>query len=109
MATRLALFLGIALLIGAGAVVAADIVDAIPPHQARPTALGNLLFALNREALVFVQIAVQGHVSAALWDSVFAPILRLPAALIIGLPGLVLMAVGFRLGRARHGKGKAGA
>lgn len=109
MAARLALLLGIALLIVAGAVIVADVIEAIPDGGLRLTALGDLLFALSRETIVRVQVAVQGHISAVLWDSVIARILRLPAALVIGLPGLALLAVGLRLGRSRHGTEKGGA
>jgi hypothetical protein len=108
MARRLALLLGIVLLGVACAVLLLDIVAVIRGAGLEPTSLGDLLFRVSRPALDRAQAAIQSHVSAALWESVIAPILRMPAALALGLPGLILLRLGIRRRSARHGGGSGG-
>lgn len=109
MATRLAFFLGIVLLGVAGTILVVDIVSASHGGGFHPTALGDFLFALAREALDRLRIAIQGHLSANLWDTVIAPVLRLPAALFFGLPGLILVGLALLRRRAVHGNNQIGA
>jgi uncharacterized integral membrane protein len=107
MARKLVFFFGIALLGVAGAVLVADIATAVESGGFHPVSLGGLLFALSRVAIERIRVIVQGHVSAVLWDGAVAPILRLPAALVFGLPGLLLVMAARRWRRTVDGGGQA--
>ena len=48
---------------------------------------------LHPESLDTVRIFLQREVHPALWDSLMAPILRLPAWLVAGVPGLLLLSL----------------
>lgn len=109
MARRLARLFGVALVGVAGAMLVVDFGNAISGGALNLTTLGDLLFLLCRDLVERFQVAVQAHVSTTLWDSVIAPILRLPVAFGMGLPGVVLLAIGFRPRRSMHGRGKKSA
>jgi hypothetical protein len=57
------------------------------------SSLGELWHDLHPESLGIIQGAVEGHVSAALWDGLLAPLLLRDAALVFALPGLVLVSL----------------
>jgi hypothetical protein len=55
--------------------------------------LGLVLYRLDASALNTLQAGVQRHISGDLWDLVFVPILELPAILVPGLIGVVILLV----------------
>lgn len=52
---------------------------------------GELWFRLHAPSLNLYQAGVERHVSAALWDKVLAPLLLWPAALVLLVPGVLLV------------------
>jgi hypothetical protein len=57
------------------------------------SSLGELWHDLHPESLGAVQGAAEGHVSAALWDGLLAPLLLRDAVLVFALPGLLLVSL----------------
>ena len=69
-----------------------------------PIALGQLWFDIDRSSLNLAQAGIERHVARFLWFPVIATILQWPAALVLGVPGLVLLMIGRRrppIGRRR--------
>ena len=54
-------------------------------------ATGELWFRLSPGSLNLVQAIVQRHILPALWDDLLRPFLLLPAWLVLGLPGLLIV------------------
>jgi hypothetical protein len=55
--------------------------------------LGAMLFSVNAAALNMLQAGVQRHVSAGLWDSLFVPLLSVPAWTAPAAIGAVLVLI----------------
>jgi hypothetical protein len=65
---------------------------------------GQVWFDLDRSSLNMAQAGIERHVARFLWFPVIATILQWPAALVLGVPGLVLLMIGRRrppIGRRR--------
>ena len=61
--------------------------------------LGAVWFDLSPGSLNLVQAVVERYLWAGLWDRVLFPVLAWPAALILGIPGLALVGLGFLFAR----------
>ena len=72
----------------------------------RLSALEALWTRLSAGSLAWVQAAVERHASPGVWQSGIQPLLRLPALLVFGLPGIALLALADLAGR--YGFGGAG-
>jgi hypothetical protein len=57
-------------------------------------AAGELWYRLSPGTLNLTQAVTQRYVLPELWDSVLLTVLLWPAALVLGVPGLVLLALG---------------
>ena len=62
----------------------------------RPLAAGKLWFDLDRGSLLLAQPAIERHVARWLWNPVISTILQWPAWAVLGVPGIVLLAIGRR-------------
>ena len=65
---------------------------------------GQVWFNLDRSSLNMAQAGIERHVARFLWFPVIATILQWPAALVLGVPGIVLLMIGRRrppIGRRR--------
>jgi hypothetical protein len=65
---------------------------------------GQLWFDLDRSSLNLVQAGIERHVARFLWFGVIEPVLQWPAALVLAVPGIVLLMIGRRrppIGRRR--------
>jgi hypothetical protein len=78
--------LGLALVAGA--------VDVVQAGHLR--ALGAWWFALHRDSLQLLQPALERHVAIWLWDPVMLTLLQWPLVAVLGVPGLLLAALGRR-------------
>ena len=82
--------IGWILLVAALIVLGRDVVSWIDTRSFEPIAAGTLWFELSPSTLELAQPAIQRHVAAWLWDPIVV-VLTLPAALILGAPGLALV------------------
>jgi hypothetical protein len=57
-------------------------------------AAGELWYRLSPGTLNLAQAVTQRYVLSELWDSVLLTVLLWPASLVLGVPGLVLLALG---------------
>jgi hypothetical protein len=83
-------FLGWLLIIFALAVLLNDIWRSIQVGHWMMIKSGQLWFDLDRDSLQLAQPAVERHIARWLWFPVIATILEWPAALVLGIPGLLL-------------------
>lgn len=60
------------------------------------SAAGELWYALSPATLNLAQAVTQRYVLPWLWDPVMITVLLWPAALVLGVPGLLLLATSFR-------------
>ena len=58
------------------------------------TKLGQTWTDINAASLQLLQAAVEGRVSAGLWQYVIQPVLEQPTWLVLGVLGIVLMLLG---------------
>lgn len=56
---------------------------------------GQLWFELHRESLLLLQPAIERHVWPPLWDPGITTILQWPAWAVFGVPGVILLLVGW--------------
>jgi len=102
---RLGFILGLLLLLAAAGALGRDLwlwlgAEAADGAGFRLHALGNLWAALHRESLLLLQPAIERHVAPWLWEDLVFPLLQAPAAIVLGLPGLLLL----RLCRPRRSR-----
>ena len=57
---------------------------------------GQVWFDLDRSSLNMAQAVIERYVARFLWFPVIATILQWPAALVLGVPGIVLLMIGRR-------------
>ena len=91
-AARLA---GLLFLIAALLVLGADLAAAGRGADGEFTSLGALWFSLHGASLNLVQAVVERYIWPPLWDSVLFPVLQVPAALVFGVLGVLLIGLGF--------------
>ena len=83
--------IAILFLIGALLTGGYEVVQWIGSGQYDPLTAGELWYAIHRGSLNLAQAVVQRYVAAWLWDPVIVSVLTLPAWVVLGVPGLVLM------------------
>ena len=84
-------FLGWLLIILALAVLLNDAWHAWQVGRWSMMQAGQLWFDLDRDSLQLAQPAIERHVARWLWFPVIATILQWPAALVLGVPGVLLV------------------
>jgi hypothetical protein len=89
-------FLGWLLIIFALAVLLNDAWRSYQTGQWGMMAAGQLWYDLDRNSLQLAQPAIERHVARWLWFPVIATILEWPAALVLGVPGVLLAIVARR-------------
>ena len=80
--------IGLALLLAAAAVVAVDLAAGAGPLG---TDAGALWYRIHPDSLGLAQVAVQRHLLPDLWDPGIVTVLLWPAAIVLGVPGLILL------------------
>ncbi len=63
---------------------------------------GEFWYGTHSSSLVALKSGVESRLSAALWAWTMAPLLKVPALLLIGLPGAVLASLPWTLPRLRN-------
>ena len=58
--------------------------------------LGRVWYALGPGSLNLTQAVVERYIWPPLWDPVLITVLQWPAAAVLGVPGIVLLILGFR-------------
>lgn len=81
---------------GALAALAWDLYRAIQGGALRLRALGELWFALDPGSLNLVQAVTQRYLLPALWDPVLVTVLLWPAAVVLGVLGVLLLLIARR-------------
>ena len=71
-------------------VLVSDLIAWFDTGTLSAVAAGQLWFEISPTTLELVQPAIQRHVAAWLWDPIVG-LLTLPAALVLGAPGLLLV------------------
>ncbi len=79
-------------LISTLAVVAYEVNLAMGDQAYRMIPAGELWFSLDVASLNLVQAVVERYIHPVLWQHVLFPVLLWPADLVLGVPGLVLLA-----------------
>ena len=82
--------IGWLLVLAALVVLVADLIAWLDTRHLGLTAAGQLWYEISPSTLELAQPAIQRHVAAWLWEPIVA-LLTLPAALILGAPGLLLL------------------
>jgi hypothetical protein len=82
--------IGWLLVLAALVVLVSDLIGWLDTGHIGAVAAGQLWFEISPTTLELAQPAIQRHVAAWLWDPIVV-ILSLPAALVLGAPGLLLL------------------
>jgi hypothetical protein len=80
--------IGLVLLLAAVAVVAVDLAAGAGPLG---TDAGALWYRIHPYSLGLAQVVVQRHLLPELWDPGIVTVLLWPAALVLAVPGLILL------------------
>ena len=83
-------------------VLVRDVLVWIDTKHWAPIALGQLWYDFNRSSLNLVQAVVQRYVHPFLWDTIIVSILLCWAFAVLMVPGLLILALSRRRGRARE-------
>ena|SRR5215471_1112614 len=83
-------------------VLVRDVLVWIDTKHWAPIALGQLWYDFNRSSLNLVQAVVQRYVHPFLWDPIIVSILLCWAFAVLMVPGLLILALSRRRGRARE-------
>ena len=86
---------GLLFLISALLVLGADLAAAGRGADVEIMPLGALWYSLNPASLNLVQAVVERYIWEPLWDPILLSVLQVPAALVFGVLGLVLIGLGF--------------
>jgi hypothetical protein len=92
----LARFVGLWLLAGALVALVVDGAKSIAAGSVLTTPLGLLWYSVSPDSLNAAQAGIQRHVLPYLWDPVIQSILLLPAFVVFGVLGALLMLAGRR-------------
>jgi hypothetical protein len=93
--------IGLALLLAAAGVAAVDLAAGAGPLG---TDAGALWYRIHPYSLGLAQVVVQRHLLPDLWDPWIVTVLLWPAALVLAVPGLILLLAS---AGARRGHGHA--
>jgi hypothetical protein len=88
---RIARIVGWLLVAAALVVAGADLLASLEQDAVVLRPLGELWFRLDPGSLNLAQAVVQRYLHPALWDPAIVAVLRLPAVVAFGLPGLALV------------------
>lgn len=88
--------IGLAFLVAAVAVVARDVVSGAGPFD---TDAGALWYRIHPYSLGLAQVVVQRYLLPEIWDPGIVTILLWPAALVLAVPGLLLLVATLTSGR----------
>jgi len=94
-------FLGLLFLLLAGAIVGWDVWRAGSLESWQASALGELWYRISAGSLNMLQAATQRYLSPDLWDHVLLPLLLQPAWIVLTVPGIAFIGLGFLLNRQR--------
>ena len=83
-------YLGFFLLLAALVALGWDGFRLIESGSFELSSLGDLWAKLDRDSLLLLQPAIERHVAVWLWADVVFPLLRLPAPVVLGVPGMLL-------------------
>jgi hypothetical protein len=84
-------FLGWLLILGALLVVGHEVYAWLDQGHYKITAAGQLWYDLSPGSINLVQAVIQRYLLPSLWDHVLLPVLLVPAWLVLGLPGILLV------------------
>ena len=84
-------WIGILLLVVAGAVIASDLYGWMTSGGFRLTALGEWWFWIDKDSLQVLQPAIERHISVSLWDNVGQPLLEGALAVELAVVGLLFL------------------
>lgn len=87
-----------AFLVLAATAASIELVELIRTSTWHPIVAGQFWHNLHAESLESLRHFIQREVHPALWDSAISPILRQPAWVVAGLPGLLLLWLDIWLG-----------
>lgn len=90
---RLLQFFGLLLLLPALGALAWDLFGLFDTGSFTLSVWGDLWYKLHPGSLNLYQAVVERYLSVTLWDETLAPLLLLPAVIVFGLPGLLLLTV----------------
>jgi len=85
--------IGYLLILAALVVLAAEAIDFARLGDWRIISAGEVWYRIDRASLNGAQAVIQRAIAPWLWDPVIATILNAPAALVVGLTGLALVAL----------------
>ena len=85
--------LATAFLVIAATAVSFELFELLRTSAWHPIMADQFWHNLHAESLDSIRIFVQREVHPALWDWVISPILQLPAWMVAGVPGLLLMSL----------------
>ncbi len=83
--------LGYLFILGAIGALALDLVALYETGALRLAPLGEVWYRLDRASLNMLQAGIERNVAPFLWHDVIAPVLQWPAALVLVVPGIVLL------------------
>jgi hypothetical protein len=92
--------LGLLFIVAALVVLGADLTAASEVGQFELRPLGALWYGLHPGSLNLTQAVIERYIWAPIWDPVLITVLQWPAAVVFGVLGLVLFALGFLPRRA---------
>jgi hypothetical protein len=84
-------FIGWLLLLVALIVLVRDLIGWLDTGSFQLMVAGELWHNISPTSLELAQPAIQRHVAAWLWEPVIVTVLLWPAALVLGIPGIVLL------------------
>lgn len=88
--------LGYILATAAAVILARDLVTMVELREFQLAEFGQVWFELHRDSLQVAQPAVQRYLHPVIWDPIILTVLLWPAGLVIGVPGLALIALSKR-------------
>ena len=87
--------LAMAFLVIAAIAASFELYQLINSRSWHPVVAERFWYSLHPESLDSIRFYLQREVDPVLWDWVIAPILHLPAWIVAGVPGLLLMSFNF--------------
>ena len=87
------------------AVIGRDLVVLLETGRFPIGTLGEFWYAIDRGSLNLIQAVTERYLHPFIWDPLIFSLLRWPAALVLGVPGLVLAVLSRRGARPRRRSG----
>ena len=89
-------------MIAALAALAMDLAGMVEGSGFSAVPAGQLWYSLDPGSLNLTQAVIERYIWVPLWDPVLLTVLQWPAALVLAIPGVLLLALGLRLRRRRE-------